>query len=58
VRLLLNTDGINIDAANDYGTTALTWAAQKGNVDIVSLLIEHNANVNSHNSENTRRSCL
>ncbi|MBE9532380.1 MAG: ankyrin repeat domain-containing protein, partial [Proteobacteria bacterium] len=39
-------DGANIDALNRYGATALHMAAESGNKEVVSLLIDVKANVN------------
>jgi ankyrin repeat protein len=36
---------------NDYGLTALTWAAFKGHTAIVKVLLDAGAQVNSHGSD-------
>lgn len=38
--------GADIDAVNDYGSTALFFAADRGNAQIVQLLLEHGADPN------------
>ncbi len=38
--------GVDVDAANSYGTTALMRAAASGRMSIVSLLLEYGANPN------------
>jgi ankyrin repeat protein len=47
VRLLLAVDGIDVNAMDDDGATALSKAALKGHANIVMSLIEHGANVNA-----------
>jgi ankyrin repeat protein len=47
VQQLLAVDGINLDAMDDDGDTALSCAANKGHVTIVALLIKNGANVNA-----------
>ena len=42
----LLTLGAPVDAANDWGSTALTWAAEYGHVDVGKTLLAHAANVN------------
>lgn len=48
---LLQDPNINIELMNDEGATALHVACKKGFGEIVWLLIEYNANVNSHDNE-------
>lgn len=39
-------NGYGVDTSNDNGKTALAYACQNGNSDLVKLLIEYKANVN------------
>lgn len=41
--------GADVNYANQYGSTALTWACQKGHTEIVRLLLTAGANVNDAN---------
>ena len=43
-------DGVNINAKDDKGFTALHWAAQNGNIELAHLLVELRANVNARNN--------
>jgi outer membrane protein assembly factor BamB len=45
VRQLL-AKGVDVNAANPYGATALSFAADKGHLEVVKLLVEHGAEVN------------
>lgn len=45
IRQLLE-QGVPVDAANQYGATALSYAASKGHLEIVKLLLEKGANPN------------
>lgn len=38
--------GVDANAANSYGGTALSFAADKGHAEVVKLLLEHGANPN------------
>jgi len=38
--------GVNVDAQNDYGETALIFAAQKGHADVIDVLCDYGADVN------------
>jgi hypothetical protein len=49
VALLLAQPGINIDAQDVDGFTALTWAVGHGSLDIVDLLVQAGANPNIKN---------
>ena len=49
LKFLLDFKGINIDAKNFYGDTALMMAATLDKIDFVKTLIEHNADVNIEN---------
>jgi outer membrane protein assembly factor BamB len=42
----LLTAGIDVNARTDYGVTALFYAAEKGHLDLVRILIAHQAEVN------------
>ena len=42
--------GIDVNAKNQYGATALLFAASKGHVEIAKVLIEHGADVNVKDS--------
>jgi outer membrane protein assembly factor BamB len=44
--LHLLDSGVDVNAATRYGVTALGFAADKGHLDIVRLLVERGANVN------------
>lgn len=50
VRLLIENEEVNLNTEDDYGYTALCYAALKGHMDIVDLLTENGANVNATNS--------
>ncbi|MEM7353129.1 MAG: PQQ-binding-like beta-propeller repeat protein [Acidobacteriota bacterium] len=45
VRKLL-AEGVDVDSKNRYGATALFYAADKGNLEIVTLLLEKGAEIN------------
>ncbi|CAM5999797.1 unnamed protein product [Sphagnum balticum] len=45
--LLLAVDDIDVNAMNNDGKTALTAAAYEGHEEMLSLLIDHGANVNA-----------
>jgi ankyrin repeat protein len=42
---LLNVEGIEIDAKNKFGKTALILSSENGHLEVVKLLKEHGANV-------------
>jgi len=48
VKLLLD-NGAEVDSLDDNGNTPLAWAARRGNLEIVKLLVENKANVNHQN---------
>ncbi len=39
-------DGVDVNSATEYGATALTYASDRGNLDIAKLLVEKGADVN------------
>ncbi|MEM2908892.1 MAG: ankyrin repeat domain-containing protein [Candidatus Bilamarchaeaceae archaeon] len=39
----LLTKGVNVNAKNEYGTTALMWAAYRGNTETVEMLKKYGA---------------
>ena len=45
--MLLSTDGVDTDAADDDGWTPLHAAVYWGNMDAAELLVEKGANVNA-----------
>jgi len=51
--MLLNTRGVNLNAQNIRGNTALICAANFGYLNLVRLLISHGANLNLQNSEHS-----
>jgi hypothetical protein len=40
--------GIDVNAADDQGRTALHGAAHKGRTDVIQLLVDHGANLEAH----------
>jgi ankyrin repeat protein len=46
IQALLSAKGIDIDAKNTGGETALIIAALSGNYDVVKILVEHGADIN------------
>src|SRR5687768_5006398 len=38
--------GVEVDFKNSYGATALSYAADRGHVEVVKVLLEHGADVN------------
>jgi len=44
IEILLN-EGVDIDQKDDYGWTALNWAAGKGNTGMVEILLSAGANI-------------
>ena len=49
VRALLEA-GTDIDAATQYGATALSYACDKGRLEVVRLLVERGANINQEDT--------
>jgi outer membrane protein assembly factor BamB len=47
---VLLEQGVDVNAATRYGATALSFAADKGHVEIVKLLLERGADVNSQDT--------
>ena len=48
---LVNTLGFDVNLRNQGGMTALHYAADRGNLVLVKLLVEHNADVNIRDNE-------
>ncbi len=42
--------GVDVNARTTYGATALAFASDKGQVEVVKVLLRHNANVNTRDS--------
>jgi ankyrin repeat protein len=42
IKLLLETDKVNVSSMSHYGWTPLSWAADKGHEGVVKLLLEAN----------------
>jgi ankyrin repeat protein len=49
ITALLETDGVDVNAARADGTTPLAWAVYRGDEDAVKVLIESGADVNASN---------
>ena len=49
VKALLDK-GANVNAKNEYGATALSYAADKGHLPVVKILVQHKADVNSQDT--------
>lgn len=50
VKLLLMKYSTNIDCQDDYGWTALMWAALKNHLEVAELLVAYGADVNKRNN--------
>jgi outer membrane protein assembly factor BamB len=46
----LLSEGLDVDAETEYGVTALQFAAGRGHLDVVRVLLAHEANVNKRDS--------
>lgn len=46
VRQLI-ANGAKVNVGDKYGTTPLTWACRKGNLDIVEMLLKAGAHVDA-----------
>ena len=57
VKLFL-AEGININAQNERGFTALMHAAEYQRTEVVTLLLENGADVNSKNNRNNRTALM
>ena len=42
----LHSEGVEIDARTEYGATALSYACDKGHLEVVRYLLENGANIN------------
>lgn len=42
--------GMDVNTKNDYGATAIVYAAEKGHLDVLKLLIERKADVNAQDT--------
>lgn len=51
IRLLLNTDGIDINAWDMHGCTPLLSAVQSGLLDMVQLFLHHGANISQPSTD-------
>ena len=40
-------EGVDVDSKDEIGRTPLMWAAYKGHVEIIRLLLDHGADVNN-----------
>ena len=43
-------DGVDVNASTEYGATALSYAADKGHVELVRFLLEKGANPNTQDT--------
>ncbi len=46
IRVLLESPGLDVDTASEYGETALMLAAFKGNITLLNELLSHGAGIN------------
>ena len=51
VRAALEKKGVNVNATDDDGNTALYWASKKGYTKIVAMLLEKGADVNATDND-------
>ncbi len=49
-KILKQAMGLDINARNDHNQTALMLAAQKGNIDLIKLYIDHGADINLYDN--------
>ena len=47
VKLLVEEEGVNVNARDEYKCTALHWASENGHLDIVKYLVESGADINA-----------
>ncbi|MDE1762442.1 MAG: ankyrin repeat domain-containing protein [Candidatus Micrarchaeota archaeon] len=52
-RIFLEADGVDLDATNKDGCTALMWAAWNGQLDSVSMLLDKGADINLRDLKGT-----
>jgi ankyrin repeat protein len=45
IRMLLQLDNININLQTDYGLTGLMIAAERGDIPMIKLFLQYNANI-------------
>jgi 26S proteasome non-ATPase regulatory subunit 10 len=47
VKLLCSTSGVDVNASSDFGATALHFAAHRGHLEVVQVLLSKGAKVNA-----------
>ena len=47
IKLMLSTPGVDVNASSDFGATALHFAAHRGHLEVVQLLLAKGAKVNA-----------
>jgi len=47
IKLLLSTPGVDVNASSDFGASALHFAAHRGHLEVVQLLLAKGAKVNA-----------
>ena len=51
VRAIVDINKVVVDQQDDTGATALHYATMKGDKDIVSVLLEHGADINNRDGQ-------